>query len=320
MTSQVQPWLPMVSGALSPAPRLGLESEGERSTVYNFNGLDQAEAYQCVKRLNDQESMVESVIGETRSPNGLKDIAGPDGSAGGNAGGQNDTDAEYDYYKALLQRQGIVLDGSADMKNLVAIRHPTNTNENGGKGLYDDTAVLLWIDGDGKKHVSRYRANTEPTSQYVKEKPDKNNPDMNHDGKGEVARLPAGTYVMEHHWDKNKEGSVGDGNVFTQGDGPKKNAQYDVDHDGFFYENFLGEGAETMWWHRGKDGNVVSAGCQTMDPADWDRFIADMGVDREDDRWRDRWGLNPFAPSRTLLRYTLVDEDVSKGNVPYKPA
>jgi hypothetical protein len=220
--------------------------------------------------------------------------------------GQVKIDAEYEYYKSLIQRNGGIFDAEYEKKNLVAIRHETKTDANGGNGLYDDTAVLLWVDSHGLKHVSKYRANTEPTTNYL-DNPDELR-DANGDGQLELGRLPAGSYHYVHNWFRNKSDTVGDGNIFQMPEGAQAEAQYDTNHDGLFTENAWSGGGETMWWHSGREGDVASAGCQTMHPDDWDRFTEDMGVSVVD----------KYNPLRDVtLRYTLVNEDISKNNVPY---
>lgn len=222
--------------------------------------------------------------------------------------GQQAIDLKYEYYKSLIHRNNGKFDEAAGMKNLVAIRHETSTGANGGKGLYDDTAVLLWVDGNGQKHVSQYRANTDPTAHYLADSSALM--DANGDGLKELGRLPAGSYSYFHTWFQNKYETVGDGNVFKMPEGLKSGAQYDTNHDGRFGENAWSDGGESMFWHSGRnEGDVASAGCQTMPPDEWNRFIDDMNVSVVDK-------YNPLSDP-VSLRYTLVDEDSSKGNVPY---
>ncbi|MEV0851247.1 hypothetical protein ACGFQG_15005 [Nocardia fluminea] len=217
-------------------------------------------------------------------------------------------DAEYDYYKAMVQRNNGIFEAEAGKKNLVSVRHETSTYANDGKGVYDDTAVLLWVDGDGTKHVSRYRANTDPTAKYLNDKDATE--DVNNDKLRELGRLPAGSYYLEHRWDRKKSSTVGDGNVFGMPAGAEAQAEYDTDRDGLFYENAWGKGGESMFWHSGRTGDVASAGCQTMHPDDWARFVEDMDASAVD-------AYNPFTDPISL-RYTLINEDTAKGNVPYQ--
>ncbi|WP_278266214.1 hypothetical protein [Nocardia sp. AG03] len=250
---------------------------------------------------------VAGVPSTVRHDSGDVDILAP--GVFGQQSPQELVDLKYDYYKSLIQRNNGLFDDGPGKKNMVAIRHPTNTNKNGGKGEYDDSAFLLWIDEGGTKHVSQYQVNTDPSSQYL---PGSDDPDdrtvidVNGDGIRELGRLPVGSYTYYHQWFMNKHNSVGDGNVFKMREGALAPAQYDSDHDGRFDEGAWGPGGESMFWHRGR-GDVASAGCQTMPPAEWERFIDDMDVSV----------LDKYDDDPVSLRYTLVDESPSKGNVPY---
>ncbi|WP_336084410.1 WXG100 family type VII secretion target [Nocardia sp. SSK8] len=111
-----------------------------------------------------------------------KNISDPDIQAPGQTSrAQQEIDAKYDYYKAMIERNGGTFDSGADQKNLLAIRKETNTAANGGNGVYDDKAVLLWVDERGVKHVSEYTANTDPTNRYINNESETR--DVNGDGK-----------------------------------------------------------------------------------------------------------------------------------------
>ncbi|MGW4634768.1 WXG100 family type VII secretion target [Nocardia sp. NPDC004415] len=236
-----------------------------------------------------------------------KNISDPDIQAPGQTSrAQKDIDAKYDYYKAMIERNGGTFDSGADQKNLLAIRKETNTAANGGNGVYDDKAVLLWVDEQGIKHVSEYKANTDPTNRYLND--ENATEDVNGDGVKELGRLPAGSYEFEHRWDRDKHGSVGDGNIFGMPVGVEAEAEYDTNRDGLFNDNARGVGGQTMNWHCGREGDVASAGCQTMPPEDWSRFTADMGVS----------ALGKFTGDDVSLRYTLVNEDRANGNTEYR--
>ncbi len=234
-----------------------------------------------------------------------KNISDPDIQAPGQtSAAQREIDAKYDYYKALIERNGGTVDSS--QKNLLAIRKETNTAANGGDGVYDDKAVLIWTDEHGNKRVSEYRANTDPTTRYIDNEHETR--DVNGDGKRELGRLPEGSYQYGHNWFKNKHDTVGDGNVFKMDDGTRVDAEYDTNHDGLFNDNARGEGGDTMYWHCGREDDVASAGCQTMPPGDWARFTSDMGVSVTD----------KYSGQQVPLRYTLVNENPAKGNREYQ--
>ncbi|MBF6354926.1 hypothetical protein IU449_10270 [Nocardia higoensis] len=237
----------------------------------------------------------------------LHEISDPDILAPGQTSpSQQKIDAKYDYYKSLIERNGGIVDTGIDQKNMVAIRRETNTFANNGQGIYDDKAVLIWVDDHGIKHVSEYKANTDPTARYI-DNPNETR-DVNGDGTKELGRLPAGTYEYGHNWFKNKHDTVGDGNVFTMPEDARVAAEYDTNHDGLFNDNAFGEGGESMFWHCGREGDVASAGCQTMPPDDWSRFVTDMGVSLTD----------KYTGDQVPLRYTLVNENRANGNTEYR--
>ena len=205
---------------------------------------------------------------------------------------------EYDYYRKLIDANGGTFDESPDARNLIAIRRPTDTRANGGKGEYDDVAVLVWKDDEGRKHVRSYKCNTEPTSQYVDT--EQHTRDVNGDGNGELGRLPPGHYKLEHNWSLRKFITTGDGDTYGMLAGAKVEAEYDINRDGKFNDGATGPGGETMIWHQGDDENVNSAGCQTMPPDEFAEFNDDM-------------------EGAETIRYTLVNEDPAKGNVVAPP-
>ncbi|UGT60866.1 hypothetical protein [Nocardia asteroides] len=219
---------------------------------------------------------------------------------------QQEIDAKYDYYASLIEKNGGSVDGGPDQKNMIAIRRETSVFANNGQGVYDDKAVLIWVDDHGVRHVSEYRANTDPTARYI-DNPSETR-DVNGDGTRELGRLPAGTYEYGHNWFKNKHDTVGDGNVFTMPESARVAAEYDTNHDGFFNDSATGPGGESMFWHCGREGDVASAGCQTMPPDDWSRFTSDMGVSVTD----------KYTGEQVPLRYTLVNENPADGNTEYR--
>lgn len=202
--------------------------------------------------------------------------------------------AKYDHYERIIERNGGSVDEAPDQRNLLAIRRPTDTNANGGKGQYDDLAVVIWKDEQGNKHVREYRANTEPTAQYQDNSD--HTRDVNGDGRGELGRLPAGHYELEANWSFRKWVTTCDGDTYGMLEGADVQAEYDVNRDGRFDEGVTGDGGETMLWHQGDDDNVNSAGCQTMPPDDYRAFQEALGDD-------------------TNFSYTLVEEDVASGDV-----
>lgn len=149
---------------------------------------------------------------------------------------------------------------------VVSIRTPTNTKVNGGGGAYDDTTAVIWQDKDGTKHCVELRSNTEPSAKYE----GKYGQDANGDGSLDQGRLRAGTYtytLSEHN---------GAPAFRMQGDAA---VDRDTNHDGVFGNDggAATGGGGSMLFHAGGTTSTGSAGCQTMPPAEYERFLAAMG-------------------------------------------
>ncbi|PTL80286.1 hypothetical protein [Vitiosangium sp. GDMCC 1.1324] len=217
--------------------------------------------------------------------------------------------AQYDYYKAMIERNGGTFDSTPGKRNMLAIRHDTNTKTNDGKGAYDDKAVLLWVDEQGGKHCTSYNACTEPGEKMLEEDYGEA---IGGDDRKDLGRLPAGSYTYHLRNDYGRElagffkrgpfDNEGTRQVLGAPDGADWQAEYDIDHDGDFDENVRGKDGEEILWHMGRDDNPRSAGCQTMPPEEWRRFLKDLDL-KEDQS----------------INYTLVQEDTAKGNVVYSP-
>ncbi|WP_223759891.1 hypothetical protein [Myxococcus sp. RHSTA-1-4] len=203
------------------------------------------------------------------------------------------------FWPALLPRNLLVL----------AIRHDTSTKANDGKGAYDDKAVLLWVDKHGQKHCTTYDTCTGPGSKMLDEGYGEA---IGGDDKKDLGRLPAGsyTYHMRHSTGRMIGGFFKRGPFDNEGtheilgapDKAKWQAEYDIDHDGDFDEKVRGKDGQEILWHMGREDDPRSAGCQTMAPDDWRRFLHDLDLDEYQS-----------------INYTLVQEDSAKGNVVYSP-
>ncbi|WP_164014541.1 hypothetical protein [Pyxidicoccus trucidator] len=216
---------------------------------------------------------------------------------------------QYDHYKAMIEKNGGTFDSAPGKRNMLAIRHDTNTKANDGKGAYDDKAVLLWVDEKGGKHCTTYNACTEPGEQMLGEDYGEA---IGGDDRKDLGRLPAGSYTYHLRNDYGRElagffkrgpfDNEGTRQILGAPEGADWQAEYDIDHDGDFDENVRGKDGEESLWHMGREDNPRSAGCQTMPPEDWRRFLHDLDL-KEDQS----------------LNYTLVQEDPAKGNVVYSP-
>ncbi|MFN8605900.1 MAG: hypothetical protein U0931_00090 [Vulcanimicrobiota bacterium] len=182
-------------------------------------------------------------------------------------------DEKYDYYKAMIEEHGGKFRNKPGQRNLLSIRHDTNTHSNHNQGRYDDVTVMLWTDKKGGKHVRRYRSNTEPSARYQGQY----GKDGDRDGRLDQARMKAG--YNEYYMSKSDHlGNVLRPSRATRG-------ELDINHDGRFDKKdgkhrFTG-GDYSMLFHAGGDTSTGSAGCQTMPPKVFDRFWRDLSAGRQ---------------------------------------
>lgn len=181
----------------------------------------------------------------------------------------NMTEAQkYDYYRNVIQQNGGQFNDAPGARNLLAVRNPTDTNANGGRGVYDDQFAMVWRDRQGNPHVREYRGNTEPSGQYE----GREGEDANRDGSRDLGRLRPGFYEFE-----NNGQFLGRQSLRMRGDAI---VDRDTNHDGQFNDGATTRGGNSMLIHRGgEDGNprgTWSAGCQTMPSSEYDRFMRDL--------------------------------------------
>lgn len=172
--------------------------------------------------------------------------------------------AKYDYFARFIPKNGGVFKTGVNEKNLVGLRISTNTNTNQGKGAYDDRFILVWRDAAGNKRAAEYPGNTEPSAFYR----NKMGVDVDNDGRLDQGRLAPGFFEYVPATTPQL------GNILR----PIRDSQVerDVNHDGIFNDKVKSGGGATMLIHTGGTSNVVSAGCQTMPPADFQRFLRDV--------------------------------------------
>lgn len=171
---------------------------------------------------------------------------------------------KYDYFARFIPKHGGVFKTGPNEKNLVALRISTNTNTNEGKGAYDDRFILVWRDSAGVKHAAEYPGNTEPSAFYR----GKMGVDVDKDGRLDQGRLIPGYF--EYVPDRTPQL----GPILR----PIRDSlvERDVNNDGLFNDKVTSGGGGTMLIHTGGRSNVVSAGCQTMPPDDFQRFMRDV--------------------------------------------
>jgi hypothetical protein len=171
----------------------------------------------------------------------------------------------YDHLRALAEQNGGRIDETPGQRNIISLRTETNTGANNGQGVYDDKTYVMWTDQNGQRHVREYDSNTEPSGRYQ----GRYGVDANGDGSRDLGRIPAGYYEYAV-----ERGHSQFGNVLrpTQ----SINAERDTNHDGRFNDGHFGDSGRTMLFHAGGNNMTGSAGCQTMRPADYDRFWRDV--------------------------------------------
>jgi peptidoglycan hydrolase-like protein with peptidoglycan-binding domain len=201
-----------------------------------------------------------------------------------NLSGKSEAD-KYDFYVKCIEagiggKAAALADLSKGQRVILGIRVITNTRANQGGGVYDDRIVVLW--NNGTKNVREFVANTEPSSRYedgykYAKKSFGNN--AGGDRRKDLGRVPEGVHPYA------KGSSTTYGNILR----PTKDiiAERDTNHDGLFDQNdtvsnvsALNAGT-SMLFHKGGNTITGSAGCQTMKPADFEKFWLALGTKQQ---------------------------------------
>lgn len=165
-------------------------------------------------------------------------------------------------------------DFMAGRKVCVALRRPTNWKLH-EKGKYDDPMLLVWREGQRVK-VERFWCTTEPAGAYAfgHQRAGKGSSvDINRDGKADLGRLCPGTYHF------NAENHPHLGKIYKARD--IQVVERDANHDGNFTATLAGSAdridtsgaGRTMYIHKGATTFTASAGCQTLAPNLFARFL-----------------------------------------------
>ena len=176
----------------------------------------------------------------------------------------NMTEAQkFDHYKAMIEKSGGKFNPNGP--NIVGVRNATNTHTAGGAGRYDDSMAVIWHDKQGNPRVKEFRGNTEPSGNYA----GRMGQDVNGDGTLDQGRLRTGHYnyaLSSYH-----------GNAALRMSGDSR-VDRDANHDGTFGNDggASSMGGASMLFHRGGVNSTGSAGCQTMPPAEFDRFMSTL--------------------------------------------
>ena len=191
---------------------------------------------------------------------------------------------KYDYFSTFIPENGGSFRSGLTEKNIVGFRVSTETKANSGKGLYDDLFFLVWRDSSGNKRVNEYLGNTEPISYYL-------DPNVTNggalDGLKYLSRLRPGFMIYQTVF--SADGKFG--GRYLRMKLPTK-VETDINGNGLFDDGVIKDGGLSMLFHPGGKTTPYSAGCQTMPPQTFKRFLNDIFSDGD--------------PKE--LGYTLVDE------------
>ena len=164
-------------------------------------------------------------------------------------------------------------DLAAGKQVLVAIRTDSATGARNGQGEYNDRFALLSRAADGSYRAQVFDGNTEPAGKYAARG---YGVDVNGDGRKELGRLVEGNYRYE------LQSGTFAGNRFFRATETQE-ALRDSNHDGRFTaaDTIDRSGAgRSMLIHQGGNGTTGSAGCQTLNPADFAALLKGLGTQR----------------------------------------
>jgi hypothetical protein len=156
----------------------------------------------------------------------------------------------FDHFMNLAKQKGAKLDLTpGGQKNIITLRNPTNPNANDGKGIYDDKTVVFWVDKDGNKKVQEFQSNADPSAQYAGKNGFNKNP----------GRIQEGSYMYQPH----TEGRLA----------PVEPVKVERFIDGKFVKTDQ-EQSDFLIHSGASENNTGSAGCQTMEPEEFNKFMA----------------------------------------------
>lgn len=217
---------------------------------------------------------------------------------------------QYDVYASVIAVRGDTAAHEALLTQdrvILGLRQENRTTDISGQGDFNDRMVVVWRDADGRPHAREFHeANTEPSAQYDGHA--KTNPrspgfaqvitrsktegaDVNGDGVRDLGRLAEGTTEMRGTTHPGKKGVPEFSLRPTLGaiaEGARR-VERDSNGDGWFDADDPG-GVQplnrTFKFHRGGRENTLSAGCQTLKPAEYDDFLDAVRGTPGQDRWQ----------------------------------
>jgi hypothetical protein len=257
-------------------------------------------------------------------------------------------------------QQRVILGLRQENNTLDGVDNPRTLRDESqsGKGVYDDRLVVLWKDANGIGHVQKAeKANTEPTAQYdhhagsdgdrtiaeagietrrIAPSPGFENvtaprkiegEDVNSDQMRDLGRLGVGTVEMIRATHTNPDAVHEDfalrpsAAAVLAGVGQ---AQRDTNGDGWFTQadiNGVQNLNDTFKIHSGSSNNTDSAGCQTIHPSEYARFM--NAVRGAPGTPQDSWQYVLTATSPGMFRGVNVDQapdvDHQQGRQPAAP-
>ena len=217
---------------------------------------------------------------------------------------------QYDVYASVIAVRGDTAAHEALLTQervILGLRQENRTTDISGQGDFNDRMVVVWRDADGRPHAREFHeANTEPSAQYDGHA--KTNPrspgfaqvitrsktegaDVNGDGVRDLGRLAEGTTEMRGTTHPGNKGVPEFSLRPTLGaiaEGARR-VERDSNGDGWFDADDPG-GVQplnrTFKFHRGGRENTLSAGCQTLKPAEYDDFLDAVRGTPGQDRWQ----------------------------------
>ena len=218
-------------------------------------------------------------------------------------------------FDALRNEESVILGLRKETSTVESIDDPRIPGVHDGElrrgtGVYDDHIVVLRKDVDGSRHWSMAdRASTEPTAQYdaharpVQGREDTAYADVqwrrpqgeraDGDAIPDLGRMAEGSFEML----RATHPARGNPNDFSLRPTPEQAreprntglVQRDTNGDGWFTQNDI-DGVQQLnnsfKIHAGSLYNTDSAGCQTIHPGEYDRFIAAVQGNRQQTRWQ----------------------------------
>lgn len=167
---------------------------------------------------------------------------------------------KYDYYSNLIKQNGGTVDETPGKRSLVGVR-----TEDHNVNKYDDKMAVIWKDDAGQPHVREFDANMESISRYQ----GRYGNDVNGDGRRDLATLEAGT----HEFQRDYSGQFG--NILR----PTRTTAVlrDTDGDGKGDTRDATGAGQSILFHKGGWNDTGSAGCQTMNPENFEKFWQALG-------------------------------------------